>query len=66
MEGVDRAGLAGVLSVPSSLPKTSRAICPIPPSDPISEDASIGISTTFEFFAVPIEAMASVYFCAMK
>ena len=35
-------------------------------AEPISDEASIGISTIFEFGAVPIDAMASVYFCATK
>ncbi len=38
----------------------------MPPSVPISEEASIGISTTLELPAEPILVSASVYFCATK
>src|SRR5690606_22835522 len=43
----------------ASEPNTSLAIWPIPPSEPISADASIGISTTLLFGAEPICAIAS-------
>ena len=41
-------------------------MAPMPPSEPISDEASIGISTTLLLLAEPILASASVYFCATK
>ena len=49
-----------------SLPNTSCAIAPIPPSVPMSELASIGMRTTLELRADPISFIASVYFWATK
>lgn len=55
--GVERAGpeaRGGVRGAsPPLLPNTSLAMAPMPPSVPISDEASIGISTTLEFGALP-------------
>ena len=62
-----RIGVTGrALGAGACSPNTSRAIAPIPPSEPIRLEASIGISTILEFGAVPIALIASVYFCATK
>ena len=50
----------------ASSPNTSLAIAPMPPSEPISDDASSGIRTILLLLAVPMRASASVYFCATK
>ena len=66
--GTERGAVeaAGAVGASPLSPKTSFAIVPIPPREPISAEASIGISTILEFFAVPISARASVYFWATK
>lgn len=65
--GTEREGVAvGAVGASPLSPNTSFAIVPIPPREPISAEASIGINTIFEFLAVPISASASVYFWATK
>src|SRR5690606_6181008 len=49
-----------------SCPNTSLAMAPMPPSEPISDEASIGKSTILLLLDEPILASASVYFCATK
>lgn len=58
-DGRDGAG-------PEPSPKTSLAMAPMPPSEPMIDEASSGISTIFELGALPIAASASMYFCATK
>src|SRR5690606_20487940 len=61
---VERRGAAGASEF--ALPKTSLAMAPTPPSDPMSEAASKGISTILLLLEEPMVARASVYFCATK
>src|SRR5690606_22106474 len=54
------------LAAPFGRPMASRAISPMPPSEPSSEVASSGKNTTFWFGELANLPKASTYFCATK
>src|SRR5262249_15301645 len=56
----------GALEWGASEPNTSRAMAPMPPSDPTRADASNGIITILLLLEEPMRVRASVYFCATK